>query len=66
MKRIVATFTPLAMAYATFGLPGQYDMIPTVDIRTGKGQGHGKPGTRPKAERNVRRAKRRQRAKGRR
>lgn len=32
-------------------------------IKTGKGQGHGKPGTRSKAERNARKKKRRQRAK---
>lgn len=68
MKRTAAQFAGLvAVAMASLSMPvSPIDAMPSVYVKTGKGQGHGKPGTRSKAERNARKAKRRQRAKGRR
>jgi hypothetical protein len=60
-------FSLAAIACASLSMPVMpIDAMPSVYVKTGKGQGHGKPGTRSKAERNARKAKRRQRAKERR
>lgn len=55
---------PLLALAPPFGSPFYSAIGPWP--KTGKGQGHGRPGTRSKAERNARKAKRRQRAKARR
>lgn len=58
----MALLAGLLGAIAPFALPDPYA---TSLVKSGKGQGHGRKGTRGKAERNARKAKRKAQRKNR-